>query len=123
MRRCSPFGRIKIQHLRQQVNGLRVSLREELLEWNSGSDGQRANVVLRSGRADPPQGVLRGSTEVVQDLVQLIDIAVEPQQLAASNLLLQDDGYALPAFEDRLACQKLCENTANAPHVDGRCLD
>lgn len=96
------FGGIEVQHLREQVDGLRVSLREELLERNSGPDGKRANVVLSPGGADPPQSVLRGSTEVVQDLVQLIDI--------------------VPAFEDRLACQKLCENAANTPHVDGRCV-
>ena len=73
-----------------------------------------------SRRAHSAEGIFRRGAEVVQDLVELIDVA----ESAASQSTTRGGNtkYALSALEDRLAGEQLSEDTANAPHVDGRAL-
>lgn len=40
------LGRVKVEHLLQEVDGERVGVGVERREWDAGLDGQRADVVL-----------------------------------------------------------------------------
>lgn len=63
------------EHLGEEVDRERVRVRVQRLEGDARLDGQRADVVLRARRADAPEGVFGGRAEVVQDLVELVDVA------------------------------------------------
>ena len=73
-----------------------------------------------SGRTNSAEGIFRGCTQVVQNLVQLVDVT----ELAAFQPMARgwNASYALSALEDRLASEKLSEDTSNAPHINGRSL-
>ena len=86
--------RVKVKHLGEQIEGQWVRVRKHLRERHPWSDGQRTDVVLclefqvvvaqsksagaettYPGRADAAERVLGRCPEIMQDLVQLIDIA------------------------------------------------
>ncbi len=62
------------EHQVQEVQGVRVGAREELLEGDLGHVGQVADVFLGAGGADALQGGFGGRAEVVEDLVELVDV-------------------------------------------------
>jgi hypothetical protein len=47
----------------------------EGLEWDARFDGEGADVILCTRAADATEGVFGGGAEIVQDLVELIDVA------------------------------------------------
>lgn len=94
-------GRVEGQHAVQQVEGVRVGLREECLEGDLGHEGQVAHIFLCAGGSDACQGLLVGSTQEVENLVQLVDVVA--------------------ALEEGAAAEKLGENAANGPDVNCRC--
>ena len=49
-------------------------MRDEGGEGDSRLDGKGANVLLSTGRTDAAKGILGWSSEVVEDLVELINV-------------------------------------------------
>jgi len=68
------LGRVKAQHAREKVDGERVRLREEGCEGNARADREGTNVILSSRGTHSAEGVFRGSAEIMEDLVELINI-------------------------------------------------
>ena len=50
-------------------------MRDEGGERNAGFYGKRANVLLSTGGTDTTKSILGWSSQIVQDLVELIDVA------------------------------------------------
>jgi len=69
-----PFRRIEVEHPGQEVYRERVGMGDEGRERNTGLDGERADILLGTGRTNTAKGVLRGGSQIVQDLVELINI-------------------------------------------------
>lgn len=90
--------RIECQHAVQQVQRIGVGLREQLLEGHLRHEGQVAHVFLGAGRSNARQGLFVGCTQVVQDLIQLVDIVT--------------------ALEEGSAAEELGENAAHGPDVN-----
>jgi hypothetical protein len=66
---------VKVEELAQKVERKRICAGEEGRKGYTRLDGQRSNVVLRSRRANATKGILGRCAQVVQDLVELIDVA------------------------------------------------
>ena len=87
------LGRIEVEELGKKIDGEGVRAREECCERNTRFDGQRTNVVLslltlvsiytlqievvatNTRRPNAAQCVFRRRAKVMEDLVQLIDVA------------------------------------------------
>ena len=113
------LGRIEVEELGKKIDGEGVRAREECCERNTRFDGQRTNVVLglltlvsiytlqivavatNTRRPNAAQCVFRRRAKVMEDLVQLIDVA-EPKVRAR---LRGQWRHSLATFEDRLACE------------------
>jgi hypothetical protein len=88
--------RIECQHPREEIDGVGIRMGIDLGEWDARTDRQRANVVLclrymrevvrmfptgndwketNSGRTNTLESVLTWGSEIVQDLIQLVDVA------------------------------------------------
>lgn len=67
-------GGVKGQHAVQQVQGVGVGVGEQTLEGDLWHEGQVAHVFLGAGGANAREGLLVWCTQIVQDLVQLVDI-------------------------------------------------
>ena len=93
--------RIERQHTVQQVQRIGVGLREQLLEGHLRHEGQITHIFLGAGRSDARQGLFVGCTEVVKDLIQLVDIVA--------------------ALEEGSATEELGEDTAHGPDVNCTC--
>lgn len=93
--------RIKGQHAIEQIEGVRVGVGEQALEGDLGHERQVAHVFLSTGRSNAAESLLVGSTQVVQDLVELVDI--------------------VPAFEERTAAEQFGQDASYRPHVDYDC--
>ena len=70
----SPRG-IEVKHLSQEIDSKVVGMGDKGSEGDSGFDGKRANVLLGAGRTNTAKGILRWCSQVVQNLVELINIA------------------------------------------------
>jgi len=68
------FRRIEVKHPGQEINRERVGMGDEGRERNAGLDGERADILLGTGRANTAKGVLRRGSQIVQDLVELINV-------------------------------------------------
>lgn len=93
--------RIKCQHAVQQVQRIRVGLREQLLEGDLGHEGQIAHVFLGARGTNACQGFLVRCAQVVQDLVQLVDVVA--------------------TLEEGPAAEELGKDAAHGPDVNCRC--
>jgi len=94
----NPRRRIKGQHAVQQIKCVRIGLREEPLERDFGHVWQISDVFLSSRRSDSGESLLNGRSQIVQDLVQLVDVVA--------------------ALEERPATQELCKNTSDGPDIN-----
>ena len=118
--------RVEVEQLREQINGQWVCTGEESGEGNSGLDWEGADVILGlhiivsgdfgilkratyTGRTDTTEGILRWRTEVVKDLVQLVDITA--RRLTGDQKSRKAD--SLSALEDRLSSKQLCQDTSD----------
>ena len=91
-------SRIKRKHAVEEVESVRVRIGEEALEGDLGHVRQVTHVLLGTRRADTAQGFLVGCTEVVQDLVKLVNIVA--------------------TLEKWTATEKFGQNTTNRPHIN-----
>lgn len=78
------------QHAVEQVKRIRVGTGEQALEGDLGHERQVAYVLLGPWRADPAQGLLVRSAQVVQNLVELVDIVTTLEEGAAAKKFSQD---------------------------------
>ena len=76
----------------QEVERVGVSVGEKAGEDSLGHEGEVADVFLGSGGANAGKCLLVGSTEDVEDLVELIDV--------------------ISAFEEWASSEQFCENAA-----------
>jgi hypothetical protein len=89
---------IEGQQAVQKVEGVRVGGAEERVEGDLLHAGEVADVVLGAGGADAGECLFVGSSQVVQDLVELVDVVA--------------------AFEEGLATEEFGEDAAYGPDVD-----
>lgn len=89
---------VKGEHLVEEVEGVWVGLGEQAGEGLLGHEWQVAHVFLGSGRSNARQGLLVGSSEDVEDLVQLVDVVA--------------------TLEEGSAAQKLSQDTADRPNIN-----
>ena len=66
--------RIEVEHPGQQIDRERVGMGDKGGERNPRLDGKRADVFLGTGGTNTTKGVLGWGSQVVQDLVQLINV-------------------------------------------------
>jgi hypothetical protein len=92
---------IERQHTVQQIQRIGVGLREQLLEGHLRHEWQIAHIFLGAGRSNARQGLFVWCTQVVQDLIQLVDIVT--------------------ALEEGSATEELGEDTAHGPDVNYTC--
>ena len=95
---CDTLAGVECQHAVKQVESIGVCAREELVEGDLGHVGQVADVFLGAWRSDTGEGRFRGRTEVVKDLVELVDVVA--------------------ALEERFAAKKLGEDAADRPDIN-----
>jgi hypothetical protein len=84
---------IKRKHMIKEVERVRVGVREEAGEWPFSHEWQVADVLLGSGRSDAGECLFIGSTEDMEDLVELINV--------------------ISAFEEWSSSKQFCKNAAN----------
>lgn len=92
--------RIKREHAVEEIEGVGVRVREQLLEGLLGHEGQVAHIFLGTRRADSGQCLLIRRTQDVQDLVELVDI--------------------VSALEEGTAAEQLGQNTTDRPYINCR---
>ena len=95
-----PFRRIKVKHPGQEINRERVGMGDEGRERNAGLDGERADILLSTGRTNTAKSVLGRGSQIVQNLVELINVA------GRSEYSIDHEGIracSLSALEDRLS--------------------
>lgn len=90
--------RVKGQHTVKQVERVGICGAEQRRESNLGHVRQIADIVLSSRAAYAGEGDGVRSTEIIEDLVELVDIVA--------------------AFEKGLATKELGENAADRPDID-----
>lgn len=95
---ADPRAGVEGEQAVQKIQGVRVCGAEERVEGNLLHAREVADVVLGAGGADAREGFLVGGSQVVQDLVELVDVVA--------------------AFEEGLAAQELGEDAAYRPDVD-----
>ena len=95
-------GRIERKHFIEQVQRVRVGIREEARKRYLLHVGEIADVVLCPWRSDARQRFFVGRPKVVKDLVELVDI--------------------ITAFEEGTPTKQLCQDTANGPDINYWCL-
>ena len=66
--------RIKIEHPGQEIDCERVGMGNEGREGNPGLNRKRADILLGTGRTNTAESILRWSSQVVQNLVELINV-------------------------------------------------
>lgn len=89
---------IECQHAIQQVEGVRIGLGKQPLERNLRHIWEISDIFLGTRRANSRQGLFVGRTQVVQDLVELVDVVT--------------------ALEEGSATEQFGQNTSNRPHID-----
>lgn len=82
--------RVERQHVVQQVQRVRVRVREQVRELPLRHVRQVAHVVLRPRRADPRQRLFVRRAQDVQDLVELVDVVAALEEGAPAEELGQD---------------------------------
>ena len=92
------LGGVEGEHAVQQVEGVGVGAREELLEGDFAHVREIADVLLGARGAYARERGLGGRAEVVEDLVELVDVVA--------------------AFEEGFAAEELGEDAADGPDVD-----
>lgn len=92
------LGRDESKHLLQQVQGVGVGAREELLVWDARHVRQPADILAGARGSNELEGALVGSTEDVQNLVELVDVIL--------------------ALQEGLTSEEFGKNTTNRPHID-----
>lgn len=78
------------EHLVQQVQCVRVRGREQTVEGDFRHEREIAHVLLCSGRADSGEGLFVRRTEIVEDLVQLVDVVAALEEWSATEEFGQD---------------------------------
>ena len=68
-----------------------------------------------SRRSDATEGIFGRCAQIVQDLVQLIDVADRGVRL---SLIASGQHNSLSALENRLASQEFSKNASQTPHID-----
>ena len=92
------LGRDESEHPLQQVEGVGVGAREELLVWDTRHVRQPADILAGARGADELESALVGGTEDVENLVELVDVIL--------------------ALQEGLTSQKLGKDTSNRPYID-----
>lgn len=77
-------GGVEGQHAVQQVQSIGVGIGEKTVEGNLGHEGKIAHIFLCAGRSNAGQGLFVGGTQIVQDLVQLVDIVTTLEEGTAA---------------------------------------
>jgi len=91
--------RIEVEHPGQEIDRERVGMGYKGGERNSRFDWERTDVLLGTRGTNTAKSILRWSSEVVQDLVELINV--------------------VPALENWFSEKQLGEDTSNGPNVNG----
>jgi hypothetical protein len=73
-------------------------------------------VLAYSRRSNTAECIFRRSSQIVQDLVQLVDVT-ELRVRTKVCVMLCD--HSLPALENGAAAQKLGQDASDRPHIDG----
>jgi len=68
------LSRIEAQHLGKEIDCQRVGLGVQARERDFGLDRERANIVLCTRRTNAAKGVFGWSSQVVKNLVKLVDV-------------------------------------------------
>jgi len=68
------FRRVEVQHPGQEIDCERVGMGNEGREGDAGFDGERADVLLGTRGTNTAKSVLGGGSQIVQDLVELINV-------------------------------------------------
>lgn len=92
------LGRDESEHLLQQVEGVGVGAREELLVWDTRHVRQPADILAGARGADELESALVRGTKDVENLVELVDVIL--------------------ALQEGLTSQKLGKDTSNRPYID-----
>ena len=69
--------RVEIEHSGQEVYREGIGMGDKGGERNPGLDWKRANVFLGTGGANTAKSILGWGSQIVQDLVELIDVTEE----------------------------------------------
>ena len=91
-------GRVECKHAVEEIKGVRVSVGEEFLEGDLVHVWQVSDIVLGARGANAAEGFFIGGSEVVENLVQLVNI--------------------ITALEEWATTKQFSEDAANRPDVD-----
>ena len=86
------------QRLRQEVEGVLRSLREQCVKRSPFADRQRADIIARPSRGDPIKLIQCGRSNDIKYQIKLVAVVATGEQ--------------------RLPVQQLRENTSNGPKID-----
>jgi hypothetical protein len=87
---ANPSGWVEAEHLGEQIDGLSTGIREEGREWDPSFGWEsgcslaperrvyksKVHLTVYSGRSDTTQNFLGKCSSIVQDLVELVNVAV-----------------------------------------------
>jgi hypothetical protein len=85
---------IEVEHPGQEIDRERVGMGDKGGERDSRFDGERTDVLLGTGRTNTTKSILRRSSQVVQDLVELINITEKVSAFHITGILMYP--YSLP---------------------------
>ena len=83
-------GWIECKHTVQQVESVWVGIREQALEGDLGHVWKISDIFLGPRRSNAGEGLFVGSSQVVQDLVELVNIITTLEKWATSKQFRKD---------------------------------
>lgn len=95
---CDSLGRVEGEHFFKEVESVWVCLWEEADEGDGWHVWEVTDIFLSTWGADSAEGFFVGCSEVVQDLIELVDVVA--------------------ALEEGTATEEFGEDTAHGPDVD-----
>ena len=73
----NPLRRVKVQQLSKEIESEVAGTGEQSVERYARSYGERTDVILGTRGTNATEGIFRWSTKVMQDLIELVDVAIE----------------------------------------------
>lgn len=70
-----PLRGVKVQQLSKKIESEMAGTGEQCVKWYARSYGERTDVILGTRGTNATEGVFRWSTEVMKDLIELVDVA------------------------------------------------
>ena len=73
----NPLRRVKVQQLSKEIESEVAGTGEQSVERYARSYGERTDVILGTRGTNATERIFRWSTKVMQDLIELVDVAIQ----------------------------------------------